>query len=82
MKLAAKLGISIAILDIEVPLPTLREWLTRRQERGNDASEANLDVLEQQLMNREPLTGDELAVRRVVDAERADIEAALGPLLE
>jgi prepilin-type processing-associated H-X9-DG protein len=76
-KLAARLGATFVILDIEAPLPVLRQWLARRHEAGGDASEAGLDVLEQQLASREPLTGGELASRRLVHAENPDIEAAL-----
>jgi predicted kinase len=65
------------ILDIEAPLPVLREWLLRRRARGGDASEAGLEVLEEQLAHREPLTAEELASRRVVRAEEPDIEGAL-----
>jgi uncharacterized protein len=79
--LAGRLGIPFAILDIEVPLATLRRRLVRREARASDASEANLDVLERQLATRDPLTEDELASRRIIHTESADIEAVLAPLL-
>lgn len=81
-ELAARLDTPFAILDIEVPLPKLRERLTRRQAHGGDASEADLAVLERQLVNRDPLAGDELGSRCVVRADLPDIEAALATLME
>jgi predicted kinase len=76
--LAARLGVTCVILDIEAPLPTLRRRLTLRSERAVDASEAGVEVLERQLTDREPLTEQELPLRRTVQAEAPDIEAALG----
>jgi hypothetical protein len=80
-ELAARLDTPFAILDIEVPLPKLRERLARRQAHGGDASEADIDVLERQLVNRDPLAGEELGSRCVVRADVPDIEAALGTLM-
>jgi aminoglycoside phosphotransferase family enzyme/predicted kinase len=81
-ELAARVGAKFVILDIEAPLPVLRQRLIRRRERGGDASEAGQEVLEQQLVHREPLAGEELASRRVVQAQQPDIEAALRVFVE
>ena len=67
----------IGNLDRVVKIPSPQHG----QEQGADASEANLEVLEKQLTDREPLTGDELAARHAVQAEVPDIEAALGMLM-
>ena len=51
------------LLAPEAPVAVLRERIGARQARGNDASEATLDVLEQQLGWVEPLTGAERSQR-------------------
>jgi len=78
-ELATRLGLPFLILDIDVPLPTLRERLIRRSRRRNNVSEAGVEVLEKQLASREPLAGDELAVRHRVTAEGSAIDTALAP---
>ncbi|MDP1593275.1 MAG: hypothetical protein Q8L80_03420 [Gallionella sp.] len=42
------------------PITTLRERVRQRQAGGNDASDADLRVLEQQLLTAQPLGEDEL----------------------
>jgi hypothetical protein len=42
----------------------LRERVTKRLERGRDASEATTDVLEHQLAHADPLSPEELALRQ------------------
>jgi predicted kinase len=54
----------------------------RRSEQATDASEADLEVLEKQLDDREPLAGDELAARRIVRSGDSDIVTALAPFAE
>jgi len=78
--LAVRLSVSFVILDIHVPLPTLKRRLARRQARRADASEAGLDVLERQLLTRDALSADELRVRRIVRAGNPDLAAALAGL--
>jgi len=80
-ELAAQRGIPFLVLDLEVPLPILRERLIRRSEQGADVSEAGLEVLERQLASREPLTDDEQAARRPVTADGPEIDEALAALL-
>jgi aminoglycoside phosphotransferase family enzyme/predicted kinase len=47
------------ILDFPVPLATLRERIVQRSRAGNDASEADLAVLQHQIETEEPLGADE-----------------------
>ncbi|HYP68830.1 MAG TPA: AAA family ATPase [Thiobacillaceae bacterium] len=47
------------ILDFPLPHEELRQRVTARSAAGRDASEADLDVLEQQLKTQEPLTTEE-----------------------
>ncbi|MFA6920661.1 MAG: AAA family ATPase [Gallionella sp.] len=60
---AKRLGVRFQILDIQVDAGILRERVKRRQALGNDASEADLAVLEHQLANAHPLGADEPAIR-------------------
>ncbi|MCU0926416.1 MAG: AAA family ATPase [Hydrogenophaga sp.] len=57
--LAQAAGVPFHILACEAPLAVLRQRISERQARGNDASEATAEVLEQQLGWLEPLTTDE-----------------------
>jgi aminoglycoside phosphotransferase family enzyme/predicted kinase len=54
-------GVAFHILDFPVPVATLRERILRRSRAGNDASEADLAVLQHQLDTEEPLAPDERA---------------------
>jgi len=60
--LAQRLGADFGIPDIHADPDVLRERVSRRQDGGNDASDADLRVLEQQLATARPLDTDELAV--------------------
>ena len=57
--LARERGVPFVILDVKVDETTLGKRVTERQDRGDDASEANLAVLEHQLRTAEPLGADE-----------------------
>jgi uncharacterized protein len=61
--LAEEQRVPFHILACEAPVAVLRQRITERQARGNDASEATVAVLEQQLGWLEPLS----------DAERARV---------
>lgn len=63
--LAEELGVPFLILDCEAPDQILRERVSRRGQA--DASEANLAVLERQLVSREPLTKIEQTLALKVD---------------
>lgn len=53
--------VEFRILDFPVPVATLRERIVQRARSGNDASEADLDVLQHQLDTEEALTAEEIA---------------------
>ncbi len=54
-------NVEFRILDFRVPIATLRERIVQRARAGNDASEADLAVLQRQLDTEEPLDADEQA---------------------
>jgi aminoglycoside phosphotransferase family enzyme/predicted kinase len=56
---AAALGVPFVILAVSASEATLRERIARRRQRGGDASEATVDVLDAQLDDCEPPTPDE-----------------------
>ncbi len=60
--LAERLGVPFQILDIQADPDTLRERVRQREADGNDASEADLRVLEHQMATALPLDTDEIAV--------------------
>ena len=67
--LAASLGVGFAILHFEARPDTLRERVRRRMQRGDDASDADLAVLESQLQHAQPLRDDEREGLLRIDAE-------------
>lgn len=60
--LAPKCKASFRILDIHADHAALRERISRRAAAGNDASEADLRVLQQQIDTEQPLAADELGM--------------------
>ena len=62
MALAQRLGVPFGILHSQAPEPVLRERVRSRLARGNDPSEADEQVLDQQLRTMEPLDGEEAAL--------------------
>jgi aminoglycoside phosphotransferase family enzyme/predicted kinase len=65
-ELAAACGAQFVVIDFQARVETLRERVQRRQD---DASEADLEVLEQQLARAAPLAPEELPEVVVFDAE-------------
>jgi uncharacterized protein len=63
-EVAADLKVPFMIADCAAPEPVLRERVMKRLEGGRDASEATIDVLEQQLAHADPLSSEELALRQ------------------
>jgi len=84
--LAKGLGVAFVLLDFRAGEHCLRERVRQRALRGNDASEADLAVLQHQLLHAQPLDPDERAVAFEVDAETDFDEAAMparwAPLLQ
>ena len=83
--LAERLGAGFAIIDFQASAPTLRRRVQQRARRDDDASEADLSVLEAQLADAQPLHADEQDTVFAYDAEpefdEADVTARWQPLL-
>ncbi|MDE2629033.1 MAG: AAA family ATPase, partial [Burkholderiales bacterium] len=84
--LADELGVRYVILDFRASADTLRERVHQRALRADDASEADIAVLEDQLANAQPLRSDEQALSFVFDAEpvldESGITSRWAPLLQ
>ncbi len=80
-ELADTLGVPFVILAFDAPPAVLRERVRRRAEAGKDVSEADLAVLEAQLVAREALEKGELERALVVDTRSAPDWRALLPAL-
>jgi predicted kinase len=52
------------IINCEAPAAELRKRII---EREDDPSEANLEVLEQQLLSRQPIDADDAALAEIID---------------
>jgi predicted kinase len=70
------------ILDFHAPQEVLRERVVKRLARADDASEADLAVLEHQFAVREPLTPAEMAAAFAVDATAPVSHDMWRPLIE
>ncbi|MFQ5470545.1 MAG: AAA family ATPase [Gammaproteobacteria bacterium] len=57
---AQRNNLAFVILNFQAPDEVLRQWITERQKQGDDASEANLKVLDHQQQTQEPLRADEM----------------------
>jgi predicted kinase len=64
--LAAELGVPFAILHCHAAESVLRERVATRHAAGNDASEADVAVLQRQIDHHEPLGDDERAIALTV----------------
>lgn len=58
-QLAEECGVTFVILDFKASEAVLAERINSRRALQNDASEATLDVLQQQMQSAEPLSADE-----------------------
>lgn len=76
-RLAQRLGVPFLILTFQAGEDELRRRIRHRNDRGGDASEADLAVLQHQLATQEPLGEDERTVSICVDTERTDATAAM-----
>jgi predicted kinase len=80
--LAAKERARLVILDCAAPLDALRHRVAARLEARHDASEATLEVLDEQLRRRESLTAEERRSTIEIDtAADVDVEALRRRLL-
>lgn len=69
-ELAEQIGVPFFIVDADAPVPELRRRIVQRADKGCDASEATLAVLEEQLASQDPFTVDELPYVFRVDSTR------------
>jgi hypothetical protein len=76
-KLAQSLSLPVRILDFTATVTTLQQRIARRQQLQNDASEATLDILQQQLTSADDFGTDELEYMIAIDTEHQDAHAAL-----
>jgi aminoglycoside phosphotransferase family enzyme/gluconate kinase len=60
LRLARNLGVHAVVVDCDAPISVLEERLRRR---GEDASEADIEVLRHQLRNADPVSPEEPVVR-------------------
>jgi aminoglycoside phosphotransferase family enzyme/predicted kinase len=74
--LAAELGVPFTLLHCHASQAQLRQRLSARQRSGNDASEADVKVLDHQVAGQEPLDDDERAMALdLVTDDAVDIAA-------
>jgi len=57
--LAGQLQVPFIILDCQLPKHILQKRISHRLQQANDASEANLQILDQQIATQEPLSDNE-----------------------
>ena len=79
--LAARHGIPFILLDCIADPGTLRARVATRRARGDDAAEADVDVLEQQLRHDEPLAIDENPLKTDGDTDVERLRAAIAAAL-
>jgi aminoglycoside phosphotransferase family enzyme/predicted kinase len=77
-ELARRRRLPLLILDVQAPYDLLRERIRARQARADDASEADLSVLQAQLQRYEALSDDEQAAAIVIDST----DVRIGNLLQ
>lgn len=82
-RLAEDLDVSFCIVDCRAPTGVLEERIRDRQRKGDDPSEAGLEVLHAQMKSAEPLSADEKACAIEVDTRAAQrVDAAVAALRE
>jgi hypothetical protein len=69
-KIAGELSIPYIILDIQADYQQLRQRIIQRQQNPEEASEANLPVLEYQIDARDPLDAQESKARIVINSSQ------------
>lgn len=70
--LAIELGIAFTLIELQAPEELLRSRILQRMQKNQDASDANLDVLEYQIATAEPLAESEKAHTITFVAEKTD----------
>lgn len=77
-ELAARHGVPFILLDCAADPDTLRARVAARRARGDDAAEADVEVLERQLRNDEPPATDENPLKTTGDGDLERLRAAIG----
>ncbi|MCC6194918.1 MAG: AAA family ATPase [Burkholderiales bacterium] len=72
---ARELGVPFLILSFKARADSMRARIAARLTAAGDASDADLDVLDQQLVAYDPLTADELECAIAVDTEQPESSA-------
>ncbi len=72
--IASKLQIPWGIVACEAPTSVLNARVTERQQSGLDASDADIEVLQQQLSTVEPLSGNEKTVSFAMDTTTTPLD--------
>ena len=83
--LARELAMPFLVVTLKAREATLRARIVRRREHANDASDADLAVLDQQLRSAHPLEADENADAIAIDTEKpvpSGLWLAIGDRLE
>ncbi len=76
-ELAARQGVPFILLECGADADTLRERVAARWERGDDAAEADVAVLERQLQYVEPPASDEQPLKTDGDEDLESLRAAI-----
>ena len=80
---AEALGVAFVILAVSAAEATLRDRIARRRQRGGDASEATIEVLDAQLRAEEPPDADEQPLVVRWDAGDSDMpKRPAAPIIE
>ena len=79
--LAARHGVPFILLDCIADPETLRARVTARRARGDDAAEADIDVLERQLRHDEPPAIDENPLKTDGDTDVERLRAAIAAVM-
>jgi hypothetical protein len=77
-ELAARHGVPFILLDFTTDPDTLRARVAARRARGDDAAEADVEVLERQLRYDEPPRADENPLQANGDGDLERLRAAIG----
>ncbi|CAA0118573.1 putative protein [BD1-7 clade bacterium] len=68
-KLAQRLNVPCVIVSCELKTETMTQRLIEREKRGDDVSEATVEIMQQQALHQEPLTPAEKANTIVVSTD-------------
>ncbi len=76
-RLCTRLAVPLYVVECEAPAPLLRRRIEARSSLANNASEADLSVLEAQRAQRQPIAADEQLIVIAANTARADVEASV-----